>query len=190
MINSARSNPFWLVAAYDASLSQNMPGGPEAAPDPDAKALEAAMTGVKAIGLWGAVENDQVRINFALKCRDAANASQVNGSMQKMWDKETKGIVAAAKITAALIFLPEPARNVVREIMTNTKFSAQDDLAQVATLAGLPGIKNAIQGLQNMTGGIVGGAPLGNPARPGPAPGFTPPGGLPNDPGAGTRGRN
>jgi hypothetical protein len=169
MVNRVRPSTFWLVAPYDPSLSQNLQNGSGAGatniPGLDLKALQAAMTGAKAIGMWAGVENNQATMSIGFQFSDAAGTGKLATELEKAW-RLVKGFAGLALL--GMNNQPQFVKDGVKELMNNTKVSSQDNLAKISTQLSLGLVKKAIEEMQKAGAGMR----LGNPAVPGqPGPG-------------------
>ncbi len=187
LVDLVRQNQLWAVAPLDANARQEIKKLIKSAPageDQDAKAFEAALPNAKGAGVWLAVENNQVKLSAGLVCADEAAAKKLAGDMQKSFDKETKGIMGAAKLAGAMLFLPEPMRPFVQQLIESIRFTTQANMAQMSMQVSVNSIRTLIQQVQNAGPGMFMGRPGGMmPGGPGgfqpgrPQPGLPPRGG-------------
>jgi hypothetical protein len=174
MINSVRSSLFWLVAPNDAALNQSLQNGPGAGamtiPGLDPKALQAAMTGAKVMGLWVGVENQKANVHFGFQFGDSAGAGKLAAELEKTW-KLLKGFAGLAMF--GMKDQPQFVKDGLKELMNNTKVSSQDNLAKVTIQLSVGLVKTAFQEMQKGGAGMLAGNPA-IPTQPGAGPSFGP----------------
>jgi hypothetical protein len=150
MINVVRPSVFWIAAPFDASLGQALqttPGAMAASlAGVNVKALNSAMTGAKAMGLWAAVENNQVAVQAAIQFGDSTGASRMVGEMEQTW-KVAKDMASAS--LKNLGDVPLVVKDALTELLNHTTIASKDNVAKVATHVNQDTAKKVVAELRN-----------------------------------------
>jgi hypothetical protein len=173
MVDSYRQNEIWAVVPADASVKQTLRQGPTGfvpggggGQQPDASA--AAFDQVKAGGFGVGLENNQVKLNWSLLCDNPAGAGQVVEAMKKQFDLYTKGLFKVM-LNQIMSSWPPPVKALVDDLIKNTRFTSQANLAQASAEVSVQSVRNALAQVEQMglagAGGVAG-APPGGVQRP------------------------